>query len=566
MLTCISTGKGNYSRVTPLDAKWSFIKSKILTAVESNIPKRKTSSKHTGLATAPLNQKVLAKIRKKHRAWQRFMETREGEKYNDYCRLRNQVKSLTRKAKRDHERDIANKSKDNPKKFWQYVKSQTKTRPGVSDLKYKDADTNQEKTTETDKEKAEVLLNFFSTVFTIEPDGDLPQFGSRADTMMAGIKVDVDIVKKKLDKLNSNKSPGPDGIHPRVLKEASESLSLPLSLLFQHSLDTGEVPEDWRRAHVSAIFKKGCKKQPGNYRPVSLTCITCKILESIIRDAVFEHMTSNHLFSDYQFGFIKGRSTSLQLLKVLDEWTEALDDRGSVDAVYLDFQKAFDKVPHARLLQKLQNYGVPAQLCSWTRGFLSNRRHKVVVNGASSEWAEVTSGIPQGSVLGPLLFVIYINDLPDALSSRAYLFADDTKIFRKIDVPEDEELLQRDLNQLTRWSDTWLLKFHPQKCKVLEITMSHDKRKHDYTLDDISLEHTDMEKDIGVIVDSKLSFSQHMAEKINSANRVVGVIRRSFTHLNDQVFLKLYKALVRPILEYANVVWAPYYKKDIVAI
>jgi hypothetical protein len=223
-----------------VDEKWSFIKSKIVSAVESNIPKQYSSKNHPVFTNAPLNQKILAKIRKKHRAWQRFMETREGEKYKEYCRIRNQVKSLTQKAKRDHEKDIANRSKENQKKFWQYVKSQTKTRPGVSDLKYTDPETNQNKTTESDREKAEVLVNFFSTVFTTEPDGELPRFDTRSEKMMEGIQVDINTVKKKLEKLNPNKSPGPDGIHPRVLKEASQSLALPLCLLFQHPLKSGK--------------------------------------------------------------------------------------------------------------------------------------------------------------------------------------------------------------------------------------------------------------------------------------------------------------------------------------
>ena len=219
----------------------------------------------------------------------------------------------------------------------------------------------------------------------------------------------------------------------------------------------GQLPDDWKQAKVSAIFKrKGNRKKAGNYRPVSLTCIICKILEGCIRDHIVEHMMVNNIFSKQQFGFIKGRSTVLQLLNVMDSWTMALDNGFSIDSIYLDYMKAFDTVPHKRLIYKLRMNGISPSILRWIEDFLTGRKQQVCVNGSMSKWADVTSRIPQGSVLGPILFVIYINDLPNEIKSDIYMFADDTNVFRTIKTNDYQCILQDDLDELTAWSTKWL--------------------------------------------------------------------------------------------------------------
>ena len=210
------------------------------------------------------------------------------------------------------------------------------------------------------------------------------------------MKVDLSVtaVIKVLSKLNMAKSPGPDGIHPRVLYELRDTLGKPLSVIFQSSLKRAEIPDDWKCANITAIHKKDSKKIAGNYRPISLTSVVCKIMETLIRDSLMDYLKRNNILSRLQFGFVSGRSTVLQFLKVMDLWTETLDKGGNVDVVYCDFLKAFDKVPHRRLIQKLEYYGVKNPVLGWIKAFLSERKQRVIVNGSFSEWREVLSGIP----------------------------------------------------------------------------------------------------------------------------------------------------------------------------
>ena len=369
--------------------------------------------------------------------------------------------------------------------------------------------------------------------------------------------------------VNPNKSPGPDGIHPKALKELAEILAKPLTIIFNTSIQTGIVPDLWKIGNIIALFKKGDKSDPGNYRPVSLTSVVGKLMEKIVRKVIVNHMIKNDLYSKKQFGFISGRSTTLQLLLVMEEWTEILDKGGAIDTIYMDFMKAFDKVPHKRLITKLESYGLSNQIIKWVDNFLNERNQKVTVNGNESCNRPVTSRIPQGSVLGPILFVIYINDLPECVEANTYLFADDTKIFREIKTEEDRKHLQDDLDKLQQWSDTWLLKFHPNKCKVMSISnkrlteVTTTYYLHDQDGKSVELSRSEGEKDLGVMVDDKVNFDKHIQQQVNKANSIMGLIRRTYTFLDETSFRYLFQALVRPHLEYAEAVWSPFTKKDI---
>ena len=262
------------------------------------------------------------------------------------------------------------------------------------------------------------------------------------------------MVRNEILKLNVNKSCGPDEIHPQILIELVDLVSKPLALLLNKTMDEGCMPQDWKMVYVSPIFKKGARNKAENYRPISLTSIVCKLMESFAKDSIMTHMRAENFLSSKQYGFINGRSTTTQFLSYLDKCIDTIVSEGVVDTIYFDFAKVFDSVPHKKLLGKLKSHGINGKVLQWIKAFLSNRRQIVNVDGMKSDPATVLSGIPQDSVLGPILFVIYvyIYDLPEVVKCGTYIFADDTKIFRQITTRQDAFQLQSDINSLEQWS------------------------------------------------------------------------------------------------------------------
>ena len=549
---------------------WEGFKNKIASAMDSCIPKA-TIKVHVSNKKRKMNRfdrRTMSLIKRKKRLWEKFMKSKDGYAYLEYCRVRNQVRAATRKARKLIEKEISKQAKNNPKKFWQYVGRKTKKRSTIPDLLIEEEDEDAEpEFTQNDQEKADHFNKFFASVFNADQGAYGKEIPPRTEHTLQDFQVTVDSVKKKLRALKPSKSQGPDGLHPRVLKEVTEQIAWPVTAIFNISLVTGQVPDEWKTANVTAIYKnKGKKTIAGNYRPVSLTCILCKVLESLVREHVMGFMQIHKLFSNKQFGFLSSRSTTLQLLRVLDDWTRILDEGGTIDIIYFDFMKAFDKVHHGRLLAKLKSYGIVGSTLRWIESFLSNRKQRVCINNTYSDWANVTSGVPQGSVLGPLLFVVFINDLPEVIDdgSVMYLFADDTKLYRQTKTLDDTDITQCDIDNMHEWGIEWGMFYHPSKCHALKlgprISELHDTFTP-YTMGGTHLDTVPKEKDLGVTIDCDLSFVQHMIEKVNKANSMVGIIRRSFVCLDASMFLQLYKAMVRPHLEYANQVWSPQAKK-----
>ena len=276
------------------------------------------------------------------------------------------------------------------------------------------------------------------------------------------------------------------------------------------------------------------------------------------------HLSSHLLLSDHQYGFRKGRSCALQLIDVIDNWTKAIDEGDRIDVAYFDFAKAFDSVPTKGLLAKIQSYGIHGHILKWLTSFLTQRRQKVLVNGKYSGWCDVLSGVPQRSVLGPILFIIFINDMPDKITSMVHLFADDTKITLRLTNQNQTNALQNDIDRLYEWSNRWNLRFNVAKCKTMHIGYHNDK--HIYQMGSgesrMDLNQVTSEKDLGITFQDDLQFTKHLADKVK-ANSILGLINRSFQPIDNEMLLHLYKALVRPHVEYASSVWSPFKLRDI---
>jgi hypothetical protein len=361
-------------------------------------------------------------------------------------------------------------------------------------------------------------------------------------------------INKLLANLNPHKTCGPDNINGRVLKELKDQIAPILTEILKKSLETGETPKDWKHANVAPAFKKGEKYKPVNYRPISLTCICCKLMEHII--------TSNHkILYNLQHGFRKARSCETQLIDFIQELTKSNNSSKQTDLIIMDFAKAFDKVPLCRLLYKLKFYGIQKDILNWIKAFLSDRTQTVFINGTSSTSVPVTSGVPQGTVLGPILFLIYINDLPEYLKySKLRLFADDSIIHREIKSHQDCQKLQHDLDAAAQWESDWLMAFYPDKCTKLSISQKKNTINHDYILQNHTLESVSSARYLGVTLQSNLKWTKHIDNITPNGNKSLGFLKRNLKVANTEIKSRAYQALVRPKLEYSCSVWDPHTK------
>lgn len=417
--------------------------------------------------------------------------------------------------------------------------------------------------------KANLLNDYFSSVFTVD-NGiiDAGRLPSKTNSIMPPVFFTPAIVMKHIKHLRPNASPGPDGIPAEFFKATASFVSLPLSVIFNISLQTGELPSIWKHACITPVFKKGSSSNPSNYRPISLTCIACKLIEMGIKETLMNHLLQHKLISHHQHGFLCRKSTSTQLLECCEDWNVAMNTHSSVDVVYLDFAKAFDSVVHSKLLAKLACYGIGQILLSWIRSFLSNRYQYVKVDKSYSSILPVMSGVPQGSVLGPVLFILYVNDInvlaPVGVTIK--LFADDTKLYTTLSDRIPATHLQSCLSAIFEWSEHWQLKLSPSKCSVMRITSAALRPIHniiEYFIGHVKLPVVDHITDLGITYNNKFKFSPHVDNIVAKASLRAKLILRCFQSRDPVLLTKAFCVFVRPLLEFGSAVWNPVLMQDI---
>ena len=371
-------------------------------------------------------------------------------------------------------------------------------------------------------------------------------------------------IQRLLAGLDRNKASGSHKVVPRVLKELASPLSPILSDLFNRSFQTGSVPKDWRHVNVSPVYKKGKKIIAVNYRPINLTCVCCKVFGHIVASALMPHAQGQNLSYSLQHGSRSKLSCETQLVEFVRDLAENMYTGHQTNVLVMDFSKVFDKVGHRHLLTKFQGYGVTGKMNSWIQNWLADRTQVVVVDGEQSGPVPVTSGVPQGSVLGPCLFLFFINDMAEKLQSTVRLFADDTIAYLAVDSQCDAMALQHDLDLLAEWEQTWQTEFHPDKCQVLRVTNKHHQNitQHDYILHGDTLSVVDDVKYLGLTVSSNLRWDTQIAKATAKANSAMAVLRRNVRVSSKAINSTAYSALVRPHVEYCSAVWDPHTKKQ----
>ena len=496
-------------------------------------------------------------LREKEQAYKRKKTDPSAANVEEHARARSQFKRAAGASYRDYLLGLVGKFKENPKRFWSFIKS-LKSSGHVSPVLEYDG-----RIVKDTVAKANCFNECFAKKFSAPYTDALPDAPVLPSPGLSRFYVPPGRVAQLLRELSPHKACGPDGLSARILSECAEEFAIPLDIICRLSVRSGIFPSTWKRANVIPVFKKGSKKLPDNYRPVSLLALCSKILEKVVCEGLLQACLP--ALPSTQHGFLPKRSCVSNLTCFLEHCWTSLTKGSQTDAIYTDYSSAFTSVSHRLLLHKLhRSFNISGLALGWVESYLSQRSQRVILDGKHSDWIPVQSGVPEGSILGPLLFTCYVADLPNCLQTSSLSYADDVKIFHRINTQEDSRSLQADLERLSLWSKKWLLKLNPVKCKSITFTLRKSPHCTEYVLDGHRLERCVRVRDLGIILDSKLTFADHVDAVISKANRTLGLLIRSMqvagrvgrTRFDHAAALAAYKAHVRSILEYGGVIWS----------
>ena len=531
-----------------MDEAWSAFKTKFVDATERHIPKIKINDAFQ----PPWYDSEVHELSKKKRFFhKRWKKSRSDLHYAKFAECRKQFKNLVEKKMEDNFEDENNRNLIT-KKFWSYVKSKSNSHRIPEVVNY---DNRLRSNTRDQCELFnEYFINQFSAPSTYNIGIDF------TNDHLFEVNFNPDIIREHLLAINPNKAQGPDLIHGRILKTCANSLAYPLSRLFKLSYETGNIPTDWKLANVVPVHKKGSKSEVNNYRPISLTSLVMKLYERVIRDELLSRC--NHLIDQRQHGFLAQKSCCTQMVDFCDSLALSLNDNIRSDVIYFDFQKAFDSVNHDIILKKLKyQYKIDGSLLRFFLNYLKDRSQRVVIGNEQSSTLRVNSGVPQGSILGPIIFILFLNDITEGLSegTSIRMYADDTKIWRRINKADDHYILQRDIDHLLNWATRNMMTFHPDKCKTLAVTNGHrPDTDFIYSMSDKAIDYTTLVKDLGIHINGKLNWNEHSEIIYSRANQRLGLLKRTCDFVKNKSKRRaLYISMVRSQFEHCAIVWRP---------
>ena len=508
-----------------------------------------------------ITKSILNLMKKRNAAFKVAKRSHDPRAAAKYRHLRNKVIKVMREARKDYLQKL---NPLNTRQFWKTIKYLKKEQSTLPTLQHEHA------FAESNQEKANMLNQYFSMCF----NKAVPPLSSSGSSHFPLTECSDDLLCSEDEILNDiisldvNKASGPDGISPIMLKRTAHSIAPSLTALFNISIRLGQFPELWKTSSVVPIPKSSSHKEASNYRPISLLSLLSKLIERHFHRLISDHLTEARQLSNNQWGFQARKSTTTALLSVVNEWHQILEHGGDIGAIFFDIKKAFDSVPHQPLLDKLCRYELDSHIISWVRSYLTERQQHVRVSGYASSNVPVLSGVPQGSVLGPLLFLIYVDDVfltHLSTGSTLILFADDMLLYKPVKCCEDYHHLQEDVNSIYDWTCLNNFTLNSTKCKFMQITRRKTTTQSPQLhLNDRPIERVFEYKYLGVVISSDLTWASHINTICTRAKKVIGLLyRQFFNHTSSQTQLKLYKALVRPHLEYAAQVWDPYMTKDV---
>lgn len=549
-----------------INSIWNCWKKQFFQELNEFVPKVALPEKQRAASPLWLSYPLKRLIVAKNRLYRRAVRTQLPEHWKAYCTVRNRCNNAIKSAKRRYNHRLANKLANPESKastWWQIARTicgfGQRNNSDIPPLLSRDGDFIIE-----DREKAELLNDVYIDQNTslLAADGSFPFGPTSVQSKFAFRNVSAGDVKKAINSLPCKHSAGHDGISYKLIKEAGPGIILPLTTLYNRSLELREVPLEWKTAIVHPIFKGGRKDrtQPSSYRPISLTSCVARLFEKMLNKQLQKYLLDHDLLYQHQSGFLPGHSTITQLAFLTHKWQMALDRGEHVQTAFLDLSKAYDRVSTAGLLFKLSNAGVSPSALEWFTSFLTDRTQCVKVNGQMSTWRTPKSGIPQGTVLGPTLFLLYINDLPEKLEETASIFADDTTVYASgKNSSEISAHLSTDLTSASTWAQNWGMQFAAEKSSHLTILAKQQQRslvKVEVKMDGVTIPAVKRHKHLGVTIDENLTWQDHINSIHTTCARQIGLLARLRNVLSKPAVRRIFTGFIRPRLEYASAIWS----------